>query len=547
MHSIHRALLWELTARGWWLIPLYFVIGSSLPLLVNAALSHAGLPWTEPIWIVLQLGLLPFLLIASSAGIMEAYSNASRLYAMPISNRSIALWHIIPGAVILGLQVATFSLGSNFLFHANWPVAGPSLAAAACWALFQPLYHGERRTLLSIVLLMIPIVLLSLWVHSRYGGWFSKPSHPWDNVTATELLTLLGFAVFAYAEFRFVIQKSRCGERILAIEPWLTALKESWTYGKSVPKKFIAFRSPSSAQFWYQWRQKGMALPYMYLVFLATLGTAMTIKFYIVKSSFDDLEDFRKVIVIFGLYIIGISGLAGFFFAISNIRSSNNRSPGLLADGLYIYDLCSFQSTKPISSTLQSYALLKTCGLSVFITWGCWVASVLLISGLAWLCQKPFASLLPENFGYWLFPMVLILSWIALTTVTLVGVSGRGTNIILSGAAIIALYVVFSIAIGLCFRNETVEALQRIAACLMCVFAIAYCIATTVQSLRSELISKATAGTMFAACIAIVIATFAVAPRIDNALSLLATIAMACLAVQPLSAFPLAFATNRTR
>lgn len=547
MHSIHRALLWEFMARGRWIVPFCFAVGTSIPFLVNAALSHSGLPWTEPIWIALQIGFLPFLMITSAVGIADAHGDVSRLYTAPVSNRTIVLWHIVPGSVILACQVAIFATVANLLFESNWPVLGPSLAAGACWALFQPVYHMTQRTLVATVLLSLPLVGFTFWFHSRFGGWFTKPTHPWTDVTASEILTLLGFNVFAYAEFLYIIGKGRCGESTLSIEPWLATLKAAWPKKNTPLKPFATFRSAQSAQFWYQWRQKGLALPLMFVVFLFTIGTSMLIKFSMNSPNVDDFEDIRKVIVLFGLYIIGISGMAGFFFAISNIRSANNKSLGFLADGLYIYDLCAFQATKPVSSKSLSYALLKTCGLSVILTWALWLTSLFVVISLAWINQKPFQTLLPENFGNWLFPMVLVLSWIAVTTVTLIGISGRGTSIILSGSAVIGIYVVFSIAIEMTAPQNIVVVAQRITAGMMCVFAIAYSIGTATVSVRRELIPKVTTLYMAAGAIAITVATLAIAPRVDTSLAWLATLAMSCLAVHPFAAFPLAFACNRTR
>jgi hypothetical protein len=547
MHSIHRALLWESFAKGWWTIPFFSFVGVSIPLLTNAALSSAGLPWSEPIWIMLQFSFLMYLVVASSVGIIDAHGSATRLYTIPISNRSIVLWHALTGACVLAAEVALFCVLANALFRSNWPILGPSLAAGVCWVLTQPLVHSTKRTIVGTLLSTLPLVLFACWVHSRFGSWFGRLTHPWDHVTAEEVLTMLGFIIFAYFQSLFVIAKDRCGEGVFPIEHWLTAIRATWSRSKAETPQLAPFRSPSSALFWYEWRQKGLALPLMALIFFGILGTTVAFKLWSKPVEMELFEDVREGIFGLGMFMVAVSGFAGLFFAIASIRSSGDPSAGQFLEGLHVYDLGSFQSTKPVASRLLANALLKTCGLSVLLTWAIWMATFLLLVAFSVLMGQPLQRIAPESIGLSFFPMILVLSWIAMTVVTFVGISGRGAQLIALGSIAFGFYIALSIALEQLAPRQISELAQYVIAVLVSVAAIAYCVLTATVAARSKQVPLSTIYAMIGISITLVLATYAIAPKPPSSIGWLAILAMVSLAVHPLAAFPMAFASNRTR
>ena len=86
------------------------------------------------------------------------------------------------------------------------------------------------------------------------------PTRYWTEVHASEILTLVVTIVFSYCVTTVGVSRARCGERIpsLGIWNWLTRQLEMLAISRKEPSRF---RTAIEAQFWYEWRLKGLVLP----------------------------------------------------------------------------------------------------------------------------------------------------------------------------------------------------------------------------------------------------------------------------------------------
>ena len=106
----------------------------------------------------------------------------------------------------------------------------------------------------------LPGIALGIWIMSRYGAFFSPPTHYWQVITVTEIATLMIATGLSYAMTVFGVRYARCGEHIptLGIGKWLA---RQWELLSSRKPEQRRFKSAAEAQAWYEWKLKGRALP----------------------------------------------------------------------------------------------------------------------------------------------------------------------------------------------------------------------------------------------------------------------------------------------
>lgn len=198
MHSVSGAMLWEMTNRGRWQIPGWFLFGNAFPFLLYTVFSHFQADFAEPAFVIMHVILLQMSMLMFGLGIVAAQGSLSRLFLLPVSTARIVAWHLLPGAVILSLEVAASLSMQNLWFGLQQPVLGPALFAAAAWASAQMLVGLSHRTLRSIMLASIPVILAFCWFAARYGHWFQQPSHYWYDVSSAEACTVLFSCAVCY-------------------------------------------------------------------------------------------------------------------------------------------------------------------------------------------------------------------------------------------------------------------------------------------------------------------------------------------------------------
>ncbi len=239
------------------------MLGNALPLLVYGSLSGIGINTADPAFVVLQFAFMPLTILQFAIGIAMAQGPMSRLFALPVSSNAIVAWHTLSGAMILALETAFSACVYNSLFHAEWPIVGPMLFAAAVWSSLQLLqFVPSQPSLSGMCLASSPLFAVLLWIQSRYGAWLSPPKHYWREATIADSVTLIMAVLIGYAMATIEVRFARCSEPLprLGVSKWLTLQWEKLTLGTVEKAKF---RSAFEAQLWYEFRLKGWALPFL--------------------------------------------------------------------------------------------------------------------------------------------------------------------------------------------------------------------------------------------------------------------------------------------
>lgn len=545
MRSLPLALLWETLWHGRWTLPAFFALGNVLPLLVYGSLVHLRVDPRDPAFIMLQFSFLPLVIFQFAIGIIYAQGPMSRLYTAPISASSIVAWHMASGSVLLGLETAAAAWLYNSLFHVDWPIATSALFAATAWAAFQFLLSvSTRQPLSSICLSSVPGVLLLLWLQSRYGSMFSPPKHSWRTMTASESATMIAAAAVSYGVTVWGVRRTRCGEGLpsLGLAKWLASTWETWT--SPAAAELPPFRSPSRAQFWYEWRLKGGGLPIAVALVLLALVTI-----WLCQTLFNEatLLDLHEAIVAAGGFLSGLALASGLILGMSIGGSHRQREQTLGEVNGHFESMGHFQATRPLLNVQFAGAILKTAAGSLAIAWSLWFAVFLIdLIALSRAHQLP-DSVVPARIGAWYLPLTIFGSWLAMTNVAAMGLSGRMKMLT---TAIICVAVFAGVLMGLLKAYTTPDMQGRVVVgCLLiasvaivCVTGWAFFVAYRKRTIGPRVVM--TCASVFAG---VVLAAIILRPVPLSLVAYFVIQAFAALVVLPLATMPLAIAWNRHR
>ncbi len=405
MKSIPTALTWELFARGKWTLPGAFLTGNALSIVVLASLRRDGaINPEDSSMISIHATMLFVNATVFGAALFAAMGNPSRFRAFPAPNSVIVAWQLLPAMVLMALECLLSIAVINALFKVNWPLWGPALfmsvALAACAAVFWLTEKSPWHFLLGIPVLTSG----GLWFHSRYGMVFSAPAHMWREVTAADGVTMLAMAAGSYFVAIVGVARGRCGEYLKTPEffRWLGRLLERLL--DPAPEAGLPFRSPAQAQFWFEWRQKGWALPAIVLM-------ALTVGFFAWLAFNRNPRELFELATAAGA-MLPVGGLiVGLIFGNANTNSLG----GTLEMG-------PFQAARPMTSPDMSRTMLRAAGISVAFAWAIWAAAYLALYAILPSADTGPRSLVP--FQVYL-PLALLGTWLALTCTATIGQAGR--------------------------------------------------------------------------------------------------------------------------
>lgn len=401
MHTIPFALMWELFARGRWILPGALLGANLLPAFLLFSLQReGGIVPTDPAMLVMNLVLMQINMFAFAAAIMMAQGHPKRLYAFPVPTATIVTWHLLPAMVLMAFEVAASTAALNALFHLDWPVWGPAILMAVAFAAVQATVWLTEKSFWLPWGLAGVAGALGLWYKSRHGSMFSQPEHLWQQVTPVDGVTMAGVATLAFVVAVIGVARNRRGEP-LGAQGILTWLEQGFDLRFPAVQ---AFRSPLAAQAWYEWRQKGWAMPATVVFGMLTGVTAWAI-------FSRDLQDLWKGCIGGGVMLSVVGLIGGMILGNTGVNDSN------LAIGHFL-------GTRPITTPALARIILKMSAASVLSAWAIWAASLLGLYFL--LCAIPDLPRpdLPKDIKWWYFPATLLGSWIT---------AGVGASIVLGG------------------------------------------------------------------------------------------------------------------
>ncbi len=526
MRSIPQAMTWEMFQNGRWHLVAGVLGANLLPAILFTALRRDGaLDPTDPSQLVMHIVLVQINVFILGAAIFAAQGSPSRLYALPVPTSSLVAWQMIPAMALMGAISAASTAALNAVFNLGWPVWGPALFAATAVAAFQATFWlNEKSGWIALALAVVGGVV-GIWFKSRYGAPFSQPVRLWTTVTPGEVATMLATAGLAYCGAVAGVSRNRRGDFLpaLGIIAWLERMLDP------APVVGRAFRTPAEAQFWFEWRQKGWAMPAM-VIFGIIVGSCMWLLFS--RQPQDLFEGFLA-----GGALLIVGGLVG-----GVIMGNAGPNDANFAIG-------HFSGTRPMTNIDMARTILKVGVKSVCIAWLIWGAVFLVVYAILSAMHVAPQLKLPRQLGWWYFPATLLGAWTVLGLLTSVGLAGR-TKLF------VALFCgLFAIPIGLqLFLRFALsrQAQEQFGQGLLVVGGAIFILATAwafIAAHRRALIGWpmiGVAASLWAAVSALIalIDAFQVSQRIPLYVLL---VGVAALALAPLATAPMALAWNRTR
>lgn len=528
MKSLPAAMTWELFDRGRWSLPAAALGALAFPTLIFAALNREGaLDPNDKIMFIMQIIMMQFNMMAFGAALASGNWKLNRLYAYPISNAALVAWRLLPGMLMIAVETVLWIVAINAIFHLNWPLWGPAMFAAAALACVSAAGWIADRSRWIIFTLTIVGVVLGFWFKSRFGGMFSDPLHQWAELTPSEFLTLLAFAVAAYGIAVIGVARNRRGEPpfSLGLIAWIDRLLDR------TPAPRPAFRTPIEAQSWFE-RRNLWAMPVAVLAILVAFLTIFLVAWLLGGPAPQELIE--------GLWagsrvMLVLAALGG--MVMGSAGGSSDLKMG------------SFLATRPMTTTAMTRTLLRTAALSLLLAWAVWALAVAVACGIFWACGAAPETLFPKWLEWREIPASLLGSWIILASWISLALTGRATLIVRALVVLLSTYIGVALTAKFTLSSEMrAMVFHAIAAAI----GVAFLVGTAwllAASRRRGLVDAPTLWAALAVWVALVVGVAILFPHSDaipGTAYVLAVGALA-LAVAPLAAAPLALAWNRHR
>ena len=546
MRSLPQALIWETLSHGRWSIVGCFLLGNLVPLATYSALRPFSVDPHIPELLVLQACFLPIIIFQFAMGIVAAQGPMSRLYAAPISSNSIVAWHTLSGAILVGLLTAVSVQLHNTLFHVDWPVWGAVLFSVAAWSAFQfMLCVSSATSIISMAIAGTPTVALFLWLRGRYGPLFSTPKHNWSEVSVSELLTLIPLVVICYGCTVFTVNRARCGEQMPSLGIWIWLVR-TWDKLTSRHNEPPPFRSAADAQFWYEWHQKGLALPILIGALLCFVGIVWATSFLLEER----LHQLHQGVLYCGSILTLLAVGGGFVLGLAMDTLPVGRREQQLDDLISnrpFESMGQFQASRPFTDSDFAKVILKTAARSGLIAWSMWFAVFICCLILMYLANQFPDSIFPSKIGFWYLPLTAIGTWIAIANATSINLSGRGATVFLTCITLAISFVLVSIIVEQCFSHSIAERISQIGIAVCCAIVV---VATIYAFYKAHRKSKLGWKALFIAAslsLGMAGAAMLLCPIPLNVPIFAIILAAGALISMPVATTPLAIAWNRHR
>jgi len=408
MRSIPLAIVWEIYRRGRWHLLGAPLAGSALPALLLTALRHDGaIDADDKALVTIQVTMVLMNALIVAVAIFHAQGQPSRLYTYPLPASVIAACHMFPAMAMMAVGSLISTAALNAVFDLGWPLWGPAMFLAIGLAAFMAGAWITEKSPWHMFALLTPVtVAMGIWFHTRYGLLsYWGPPRMWREVTPAEALTMLATAALAYAGAVRGVARSRCGEHLKTpgFFKWLGKLLDSVL--DPAPEVGVPFRTPAAAQFWFEWRQKGWAMP-AEVLFVFPLCFFLWLLFDRIPQ---DL--FAGVLAGGGFLSIGAL-LVGLFMG--------NAGP---VDGKL--EMGNFGATRPMNDADLARIMLKTAAISTLAAWALWFMAFLAVYTVLLAAGASLRPELPRELGWWYFPGTLAAAWLAVSLPATVGQTGR--------------------------------------------------------------------------------------------------------------------------
>lgn len=471
--------------------------------------------------LLVEINLLMF-----GAAVFGVLGTPARLYAFPIRTSALVLVQMLEGMVAVAVELLMSTAVLNAAFGLRWPLWGPAIFAAAVFAVILGVVRLFEKSAWVIFAMTVAMTGLSLWFKSRGGAVLGPATRLWTDVTPADVLTLVLTAGFAYGMAVAGVARNRRGEPPISIGfvAWFLRNFSATTSQTGRP-----FRTPVQAQLWFEWRKKGLVIP-----FTVSMGLVMGLVLWLIASR--DTEALYEGLVATGALISFLGFGNGFL-----LGKVDSRDPNL--------QIGQFQATRPVTSTEMARTILKCAAIGLVIGWTIWAASFLALAETLRALQVTFPLRLPAPLGWWYFPATLVGPWAAMglsTPLFLTGRKGLFATIIIGSMVFVIGLMLFS---RLAFSHEGQEQFFRWALLVVGIMLVLGTIWSFLAAQRRSLIGTPTivvAASVWGMLCALV-AIYGISHPEEGLSAYISAAGILTLAVSPLATAPLALAWNRNR
>lgn len=529
MRSIPVAMTWEMLSHGRWVFPVSFLGGNLLPVLLLSALRLNGVAESDdPSTVIMHFMFVQIIMFSLAAGVLAAQGAPARLFAWPIRTATLVACQMSASMLLVGLETFVSIAALNSLFDLSWPLWGPALFAATSVAAIQAtLWLTEKSPAWLPWAFALVAAGLGIWLKSRYGDTFSQPSRYWSEVTPSEVLTMLVVIAVSFYVAVIGVARQRRGD----VLPSFGVLEWFERTFDSAPRVGERFRTPAQAQYWYEWRQKGWAMPAAVL-----FGMVVGCGGWLIFS-----RDFAELLT--GFYAGGgmlsvVAMVAGMLLGVVGTSDSD-------------LSMGHFRATRPLTNVEMSRILLKVGAKSVLLAWSYWAVAFGVILLTLMSCGAFPQKVLSEwrHLGWWYLPLTLLGPWTVMGLIASMSLKGSTSLVTKSITGVVLLILSRPLLVKFVVPYHARPQFDQAIPVLL---GVAFVLATSwafAAARRRGLVSSRTIGTLAGLWFAMsTIVSLSMERHTPSPVSAsIFAIGLLATAAAPLATAPLALAWNRNR
>jgi hypothetical protein len=207
-------------------------------------------------------------------GVMITQRQLGGLYTRPISSLSVVAHFFSIGAIVVACLMAAVTGFWKWLVVPDFPIGWPLLFGLVSWGISQPWFCIGVKSMRSIVIALVLIVVLCLWYASRLGlvGLFGEGRRDvvWSESVPLAMDVVVGGVAIALGFVLSVwrVTRDRSGRHSMSLLSRLGDAWERWQTARwSIPSRPLA--SPADAYEAFVFRSRAIAVPATIVTVLA--------------------------------------------------------------------------------------------------------------------------------------------------------------------------------------------------------------------------------------------------------------------------------------
>lgn len=269
MRSPAYALVWAYFRQVRWRLPLVFTSVTLMTLLVGGLRIASS--DQVPVSFFHDLSMLGFAFILVAGPFFSKtapFDLDPKPFRLPISNRALALWTLLPPAVAIAIMHLLLATIVSLWLDTSWPMTTMALSLATTLVLVTAAawFFTGSQLLQSVAVLTVFFLALRTIGDRFQAAEEAAQVSMWSWLSFADGLVLLAALVAGYGVAVLAIGRMRRGEPIGAtLVPRLRRDRVARTADRR-------FASPLAAQRWLEGRQKTWALPANMVAIFAVLA-----------------------------------------------------------------------------------------------------------------------------------------------------------------------------------------------------------------------------------------------------------------------------------